>query len=164
MAADAGQVFRGLGAGLGNWALPKEMADAEVDLPRALEVEAMEKIVSLPEDPIEIARRFRHLVTTATEQFNEGNLGRAVQMIDLARELVAEKKVEAGYVEPIRKQGHEALDSARLREFMEKPDRHGQLKEIDGVLRAPDSGWRPSSTRWRSRSAATAGVCSWTCS
>ncbi len=130
VAADAGEVFRGLGEGLGNWALPKEMAEKEEDLPRAVEVEAMEKIVSLPEDPIEIAKRFRHLVTTATEQFNEGHLGRAVQMIELALELVSGKKVESGYVDPVRKQGHEALDSTRLKEFMDKPDRHYQLRQV----------------------------------
>jgi serine/threonine protein kinase len=130
VAADAGQVFRGLGEGLGNWALPEKMAEKEEDLPRALEVEAMEKIVSLPEDPIESAKRFRHLVTTATEQFNAGHLGRAVQMIDLALELVSEKKVESGYVDPVRKQGHEALDQARLKEFMDKPDRHYQLRQV----------------------------------
>jgi len=130
VAAEVGQVFRGLGAGLGNWALPYELAALKDDISRAPEVAAMERIVSLPDDPIEVARRFHQLVTAATEQFNEGHLGRAVQMIELARQLVDEKKVEAGYVEPIRKRGHEALDPARLREFMEKPDRHLQLREM----------------------------------
>ena len=73
----------------------------------------MKKIVSLPEDPIEVARRYRHLVSAATEQFNEGNLGRAVQMFELATKLAAEKKVEAGFMEPILRKGHEALDDRR---------------------------------------------------
>jgi hypothetical protein len=90
----------------------------------------MEKIVSLSDDPVEVARRYRHLVTAATEQFNEGNLGRAVQMFDLARKLTAEEKIEPGYLLPIRSRGHEALDSQRLRGFMERPERRGQLRQV----------------------------------
>ena len=80
------------------------MSDA-ADLAPADEVKAMQQIVSLPEDPLEVARRFRHLVNAATEQFNEGNLGRAVQMFELATRLAAEKKVEAGFVDPILRDG-----------------------------------------------------------
>ena len=90
----------------------------------------MKKIVSLPEDPIEVARRFRHLVSAATEQFNAGNLGRAVQMFELATKLAGEKKVEAGFMEPIVRKGHEALEDRRLRQYMDRPDRHAQLQAV----------------------------------
>ena len=110
--------------------------------------EVLEKIVSLPEDPIESAKRFRHLVTTATEQFNAGHLGRAVQMIDLALELVSDKKVESGYVDPVRKQGHEALDPDRLKDFMDNPDRHYQLKQVLEFFE-PGLGVEPSLDSWR---------------
>ena len=59
----------------------------------------MKKIVSLPEDPVEIARRYHHLVTAAVEQFNAGNLGGAEQMFELASTLAAEKKVDRGYTD-----------------------------------------------------------------
>ena len=96
----AEHVLRSLGQELGNWALPKGLADA-TELGPAQEVRAMKQIVALPEDPAEVARRYRHLVAAATEQFNEGNLGRAVQMFDLAQKLASEKKIEAGFLEPI---------------------------------------------------------------
>jgi Domain of unknown function (DUF4388) len=110
--------------------MPKKGVADTADLGPASEVQAMNKIVSLPEDPIEVARRFRHLVGAATEQFNEGNLGRAVQMFDLARQLASEKKIDPGFVEPILKKGHETLDPARLRQYMDKPDRHEQLQSV----------------------------------
>jgi tRNA A-37 threonylcarbamoyl transferase component Bud32 len=130
VASGADQVFRSLGQELADWAMPKEVASDTADLGPANEVQAMKQIVSLPEDPIEVARRFRHLVTAATEQFNEGNLGRAVQMFELASKLAAEKKVDGGFMAPILKKGHEALDGARIRQYMDRPDRHGQLHAV----------------------------------
>ena len=126
----AQQVFRNLGQELADWAMPKAIVSDTADLGPADEVVAMKNIVSLPEDPIEVARRFRHLVSAATEQFNSGNLGRAVQMFELATKLASEKKVEAGFMEPILRKGHEALDDRRLRQYMDKPDRHAQLLSV----------------------------------
>ena len=91
VASGAGQVFRSLGQELGDWAMPRKAVADTADLGPSAEVQAMKKIVSLPEDPIEVARRFRHLVSAATEQFNAGNLGRAVQMFELATKLAGEK-------------------------------------------------------------------------
>jgi len=130
VASGAEHVFRSLGQELGDWAMPKDLAADTAELPPAHEVRAMQKIVALPEDPVEVARRYRHLVNAATEQFNEGNLGKAVQMFELARSLAAEKKIEQGFVEPIQKKGHEALDPARLRQYMDRPDRLPQLGEV----------------------------------
>jgi hypothetical protein len=137
----AQQVFRNLGRQLADWAMPKAIVSDTADLGPANEVQAMKKIVSLPEDPLEVARRFRHLVSAATEQFNEGNIGRAVQMFELATRLAAEKKIEAGFIEPILRKGHEALDPARLRQYMDKPDRHSQLQ---AVLAFFDAGLGPA--------------------
>lgn len=130
VASGAEQVFRNLGRELADWAMPKDVVADTADLGPANEVRAMDRIVSLPEDPIEVARRYRHLVSAATEQFNEGNLGRAVQMFDLASQLAAEKKIDPGLMEPILKKGHEALDPARLRQYMDKPDRQAQLQSV----------------------------------
>jgi serine/threonine protein kinase len=137
----AGQVFRSLGEGLADWALPRDVASDTLDLEPPGEVDAMKKIVSLPEDPIEVARRYRHLVDTATEQFNQGNLGKAVQMYELAQDLAREKKVDPGYTEPIRKGGHEKLDPGRLRQFVENTDRHPQLQSVMGFF---ESGLGPA--------------------
>jgi serine/threonine-protein kinase len=130
VASEGKQVFRSLGQQLADWAMPREMVPDTKDLGAPGEVQAMKKIVSLPEDPLEVARRFRHLVTSATEQFNEGNLGRSVQMFELAARLATEKKVEPGLMEPILRKGHEALSPEPLRQYLEKPDRHPQLQQV----------------------------------
>jgi len=128
--SNAKQVFHSLGQELPDWALPKEaLAEAE-KAPLSDEVRAMRQIVALAEDPAEVASRYRHLVTAASELFNQGNLGRAVRMLQLAATLTAEKKVEPGYAEPVLRRGHEALDREMLRAYMEKPDRHPQLQAV----------------------------------
>ena len=140
VASGAEQVFRSLGSELADWALPKGVSDT-ADLGPATEVQAMKKIVSLPEDPVEIARRYRHLVTAASEQFNAGNLGGAEQMFDLASRLASEKKVDRGYTGPVIARGHEALDLGRMRQYLEKPDRHPQLQS---VMRFFEAGLGPN--------------------
>jgi tRNA A-37 threonylcarbamoyl transferase component Bud32 len=130
VASGAGEVFRNLGQALGEWALPKDLAADTKAMGAPGEVRAMKQIVSLPEDAPEVARRFKHLVTAATEQFNAGNLGGAAQMFELAAGLVAEEKVAPGYVEAIQKRGHEELDQARLRQYLEKAERHPLLKVV----------------------------------
>ena len=130
VASAAEHVFRSLGEELGDWALPKDLAGDTAELTPPPEVRAMRQIVALAEDPVEVARRYRHLVNAATEQFNEGNLGRAVQMFELARKLAGVKRIEPGFLEPVQRKGHEALDSARLRQYMERPERQHQLSEV----------------------------------
>ncbi len=40
------------------------------------------------------------------------------------------RRSQPGYIEPIQKRGHEALDQGRLRQYLEKPDRHPLLQVI----------------------------------
>jgi hypothetical protein len=137
----AQQVFRALGQELADWAVPKNIVPDTVELGPPNEVRAMKQLVSLPEDPVEVARRYRHLVSAATEQFNEGNLGRAMQMFELATKLAGEKKVEAGFMQPVLKKGHETLDDRMLRQYMDRPDRHEQLRAVMAFF---DTGLGPA--------------------
>jgi hypothetical protein len=130
VASGADQIFRSLGQGLPDWILPPEVAGPASGKPFGAEVEAMRRIISLAEEPIEMARRFRHLVYAAIEQFNQGNLGRAVQMFELAIQLNEEKKIDPGFVETVRRKGHESLDQSRLRLYLDKPEYHFQLRMV----------------------------------
>jgi hypothetical protein len=123
-------VFKNLGNGLANWALPRDLARDTAALAPPAEVVAMEKIVALADAPEEVARRYRQLVDAAVKQFNGGHLGRAVQMFELARRMALAEKIELRYVAPIRSSGHDALDTQQLRRFMERPERHGQLQQM----------------------------------
>jgi hypothetical protein len=130
VASGADQVFRSLGRGLPDWILPPDLAGPATGKALGAEVEAMRRIISLAEEPIEMARRFRHLVYAAIEQFNQGNLGRSVQMFELAIQLNEEKKIDPGFVETVRRKGHESLDQSRLRQYIEKPEYHFQLRMV----------------------------------
>ena len=126
----AGQVFRSLGQELADWALTGAAVAEVAKAPPSSEVQAMQQIIVLAEDPAEMGARFRHLVTAATQLFNEGKLGRSVRMLQLAGRLAAEKTVQASFADPVIRKGHEALDPQRLRAYMEKPERHAQLQAL----------------------------------
>jgi hypothetical protein len=123
------QVLRTLARSLPGWgSLP--VAPGSAPPPAGLQLNAMRQIVSIAEAPEDAAKRFRELVHAAIEQFNEGNLGRAVTMFELANQLIAEEKVKAAFVDPLRKGGHEYLDPERLRRFGERLDVRSGLRTI----------------------------------
>jgi hypothetical protein len=121
-------VMRTLARSLAGWALP--VAEGQEPVVSRAQVQAMRQIVSLAEDPAKVTTRFLELVRAATEQFNEGNLGRATTMFDLAQRLVAEKKVRPESIERLRRQGDEQLDPARLRKYCERTDLRPQFRVV----------------------------------
>jgi hypothetical protein len=119
--------------------------------PVGLELKAMRQIVSLAEDPAEAGKRFRELLHAAIEQFNTGHLGRAVSMFELAEQLSADKKVESGFVNVLRENGHEYLEPARLRKYADRTDLRPSLRTAmnfflalrpEGLLKALDGEQR----------------------
>jgi Domain of unknown function (DUF4388) len=123
------QVVRALARSLPGWGSLPAAPGAEAPLV-GLQLDAMRKIVSLAEAPEEAAKRFRELVHAAIEQFNEGNLGRAVTMFELAEQLATEQKVKPVFLEALRKSGNEYLDPERLRRFAERAEARPALRVI----------------------------------
>jgi hypothetical protein len=123
------QVVRALARSLPGWGSLPAAGGAAAPLV-GLQLNAMRQIVSLAEAPEEAAKRFRELVHAAIEQFNEGNLGRAVTMFGLAEQLAAEQKVKPIFLEALRKSGNEYLDPERLRRFAERADARPALRVI----------------------------------
>jgi hypothetical protein len=128
VASGADEVFRSLSRGISECVIPPEVTPWQ-GVPR-IEVEAMRRIVALAEEPLEMARRFRHLVYAAIEQFNEGNLGRAVTMFELATSLYEERKIDAGFAETVQRKGHESLEMRRMRQYLGQVERHPQLRVV----------------------------------
>jgi hypothetical protein len=127
-------MFRALGQSLSGWLLPK--VEGGPALPEGDQVSAMRRMIALPDDPAEGARRFREMVHAAIEQFNDGALGRAVKMFDLADQMVAEGRVKAAFVEPMVNTGHEYLNPERLKKLVESPDKHSYLRPVLRFFRA----------------------------
>ncbi|OYW02698.1 MAG: hypothetical protein B7Z61_11425 [Acidobacteria bacterium 37-71-11] len=145
MASTMEDVFRSLGRRLPGWVLPAAAGSEAAGATVTATAQAMQRIVTLEQDPREAARRFQELVQAAIEQHNQGSLARAVTMLDLAGLLLAEKKVDPAYVQAFREQAHEKLDPQRLRELAEDPGSHFLFRRVlgsfpalepDGLLRA----------------------------
>jgi hypothetical protein len=104
-------LFTTLSRSLPDWYLaPDGLAPAYQSAP----VQAMHRIVSFAEDPAKTTAHFRELYRTAAEQFNEGSLGRALQVLEVAQRLLAEKRVEKTGADLVLGSAHEALDTAKL--------------------------------------------------
>ena len=127
------RVFRSLSGALPGWAIPAaapappEGGEAP---PKIGAVEAMHQIVALTDDASEGARRYHEMVRAAVEQFNEGELGRAVTMFELAERLVTEKKIDVERAEITRRSMHELVDIDRLRTYAEDTSRQTLLRKV----------------------------------
>ncbi|MRR12423.1 DUF4388 domain-containing protein, partial [bacterium] len=69
-------------------------------------------------------------VQAGVEQFNEGNLGRAVTLFSLAEQVIRRERVEKTVAQAMRARSHETLDAGRMRAYAEKPENHFGLKTI----------------------------------
>jgi hypothetical protein len=129
------QLFRFLGNSLPEWAVPLGKAsegEGEGEFPPTEDtpIEAIRRIVTLAGNPQETARRFRELVAAAIEQFNQGSIGRAVTMIELAGRLMEDRLVDDAAAASIRRSAQEELDHERLRAGVEKRECHYLLRKI----------------------------------
>jgi len=93
-------------------------------------LEAMHKLIALSEDVQEGARRFSEMMQAAVAQFNGGALGTAVAMLELAKRIVDEKRLDPHTLKGILQRAHETLSGDRLAKLAEKPDKHAFLRRI----------------------------------
>ncbi len=91
-------------------------------------IEAMHKIITLTSSSLESSQRFRDLMTEAVEQFNNGALGPAVSMLELAARVIIEKKIDPIAVERIRTAAVESISSERLKKYTENKTKHTLLR------------------------------------
>jgi hypothetical protein len=138
VATETADIFRALGRCLPGW-LPAQSgeagsADGEPGAaPRASDgalIEALRRVVVLPEDPTEVARRFHQMVVAAVERFNEGAAAQAAAMLSLADRLIAGERVDAGTARTVKHGADEALDLERLRRCAETPRLYPLIRRI----------------------------------
>jgi hypothetical protein len=94
------------------------------------QVGAMEKIIELAESPEIAIKRFRELVNAAVEKFNQGALGAALWMLDVAEDSITEKRLDLIAVDPIRAEAVEMISATQLRKFAENKSRHAAVKIV----------------------------------
>lgn len=112
--------------------LASDVPQWEVALPpdakQPAAIEAMHKIITLTSSTLESSQRFRELMTEAVEQFNNGALGPAVSMLELAARVIVEKKLDPIAVERIRTTAVESISSERLKKYTENKTKHALLR------------------------------------
>lgn len=123
------KLFEILGQSLPAWAAPFTEEDTAGE-PLTGPAGAMHRLVSIAETREEGARRYAEMVRAAIDQFNGGNLARAVTMFELALRIADEKHVDAEQVAEIRRTSHDRLDQQRLREQLESKESHFLLRKV----------------------------------
>lgn len=121
-----GNVFVILGGGMPSWDLPNLAPGAHHKPPA--QVDAMEKIIDLAEDPAVAMKRLRELVTAAVVKFNDGSLAAALWMLDVAQDSITEKKLDPAGVEKMRAEAADGISSVQLKKYTENKSKHAALK------------------------------------
>jgi hypothetical protein len=126
------EAFRVLGRALPGWVVPPgvEPLDQTGSTARGSASAAIRKIVTLPEDPVEIGKRFYEMLQAAVEQFNAGSLPRAAKMFEVAERLIAEKRIDPRTVDGSRRRAFDSIDLEKLRSLGEHPEKHPLLRKI----------------------------------
>jgi len=120
-----------LSGSLPDWAPSEEPSTAEDDAPPLSgAAQTMRKVMDLSKDPGELNERFRELISTAVEQFNNDSLGRAVTVIDLANRMISQKEVDASLAANIIDQASGNLDETQLRRYSESDDKRLLLRRV----------------------------------
>src|SRR5688500_5807541 len=104
-------LFNTLSLGVPNWWVGG--GESAMPAPESAPIQAMHRIVSLA-DPGHTRAHFRELLKTVAQQCNGHALPRAVQVLEVARRLLAEGKVDKTTSDLILATAHEDLDPAEL--------------------------------------------------
>jgi len=124
-------VFRALSNALPDWAPAYAPSGEDGDAPPLSgAAQTMKKVVDLAKDPAELNERFRELITTAVDEFNNGSLGRAVTVVDLAQRMISQKEVDVSLAANIIDQTSEKIDDDQLRKYAENDDKRLLLRRI----------------------------------
>lgn len=126
------ELFRTLGRSVPQWPVSSPSNPLEQALANAkgAPTAAMRRVVTLPENPEEIGRRFSEMVGAAVEQLNQGSLARASRMLDMAEKIVSDNHVDSATAESVRRRAQEIVDLEHVRSLGEDARNHEALGRI----------------------------------
>jgi hypothetical protein len=126
------EIFRTLGRSVPPWSVSAPSAPVEQALmaSKRAPTAAMRRVVTLPENPEEIGRRFSEMVAAAVEQLNQGSLARAARMFAVAEKLIAENRIDSLMAEGTRRRAQESVDLEHVRSLGEDSRNHEPLARI----------------------------------
>ncbi len=124
----ASALVRQLGRGLPDWVPPVGPGG---DISRtAAPLRAIRSVVALSKGSDQAMHRFGELVGVAVEEFNDGSLGRAATLLELAATMIAKGEVDVSVVRSVTGEAFGALDQERLRTEAENDDTHAMLRRL----------------------------------
>ncbi len=124
-------VMGALSGSLPDWAPSEAPSTGEDDAPPLSgAAQTMRKVMDLSKEPGELNERFKELISTAVDQFNDDSLGRAVTVIDLANRMISQKEVDSSLAANIIDQASENLDENQLRKYSENEDKRLLLRRV----------------------------------
>lgn len=125
------EIFRSLGRSLPAWRVATSKDDPSgEDMPQSRSAQAMRRLLEMTDDPLETIHRVNSMIQAAVEQFNDGSVVRASQVIDLAATAVRDKKPDPEMLKEMRRRAQEALSPERLREYVDRPEQHDPLRRV----------------------------------
>ena len=126
------ELFRTLGRSVPQWPVsaPSTPIEQAISNAKGAPTAAMRRIVTLPDNPEEVGRRFNEMVSAAVEQLNQGSLARASRMLEVAEKIVSENHVEPVTVESVRRRAQEVVDLEHVRSLGEDARSHEALGRI----------------------------------
>jgi hypothetical protein len=122
-------LIKHLSEGLPDWAPPSHEEVGDKDLPAGA-TRAIRKVVGLSKDADEVLGRFRELLDVAIKEFNDGSLGRAVTMLDLAERMVAQGEVDEAIATTVIRGSFPELDMGLIHELADDPDKRLLLRRL----------------------------------
>ena len=129
VATPMAQVFRTLGWSLPGWGMVG-VDGAPADPRVGRQLKAMDRIVALAPDAQERAKRWGEMIYAAIEQLNEGRLAQAASILEVAKQLIAERKPDAEIVGRVLVQAESAISEDVLRRLADVPAKHGLLRKV----------------------------------
>src|SRR5262249_25931339 len=75
----------------------------------------------------ETTKRYRGLMMCAVEQFNQGAISAAIQMLELAQKVVTEKKIDQGTVDRVTAEVSEQLSNEQIKKYKENKTKRALL-------------------------------------
>lgn len=104
-------LVRSLSAAIPDWVLRH---GSRVEIVHGESVEAVRNVVKLAGDKARTTERWKDLLRTAAESFNQGAFARAVTLLDLADRMVAEGEVDTHVADLARGAAHTPFEPTRL--------------------------------------------------
>ncbi len=122
--ADEKELLRTLSESIPDWAVVSKEGAPD---PGSGALQTIRRLVSLSESPTEGKEKLEQLVALGIEQFNAGNLARAVKLFHLAQEMVENGQVDRTSTDLLLGKAHRTLDPEQLRDLPKVPENHPLL-------------------------------------